>query len=101
MVPYPAELTAVPNFATWIRERVETQLMEGGLKSVPRTVADLSRPPKLLASSYRSMRAYGMHLRCKSAEISAGTADSGVAISFFSDGAGGGTRRNVTKKRLH
>jgi hypothetical protein len=66
-----------------MREKVEATVNDLGPHVIPETVVDLSRPPKLLATSFRSMRAYGMHLRCKSAEIGAETVDSGVAVSFL------------------
>lgn len=80
---YPTEMGSLPKFPIWLRNKVASIIDEQGPHSISRTVVDLSRPPKPCATSFRSMRAYGMHLRCKSAEICADTMDSGVAVLFL------------------
>jgi hypothetical protein len=41
-----------------------------------------SKLPDLNATSYKSMKAYGMHLRCRGVEEHMSTSDSGIAVTF-------------------
>jgi hypothetical protein len=51
-------------------------------QSVPPLLLASSRLPDSNATSYKSMKAYGMHLRCKGTKVHMSTSDSGVAASF-------------------
>ena len=49
---------------------------------VEEDVLNLTLPPSCDAKSYRSMYAYGNHIRVRSAEVDLSTSDSGVAATF-------------------
>ena len=81
----PSELRALPPFPDWLTAAVASD-RASGLRRVDQTTFDLSRPPSFNATAYRSMKAYGMHFRCRSVEASNTTMDSGVHASFTDDG---------------
>lgn len=80
----PSQLRALQPFPDWLTVAVDTHLAAGS-RSIDQTTYDLSRPPSLHATAYRSMKAYGMHFRCRSVEASSTTMDSGVHATFTDD----------------
>jgi hypothetical protein len=72
-----SQLRPLQPFAEWLTVTVEADRRTGS-RTIDQTTYDLSRPPSLIATAYRSMKAYGMHIRCRSVEASRTTMDSGV-----------------------
>jgi hypothetical protein len=79
-VVYPSEMCD-EDFHVWFPKAV-IRAIEDGDEEVPEDVRALILPPSDVAKSYRSMYAYGNHLRVRSAETQLTTADSGVAATF-------------------
>lgn len=80
-------------FLDWLTVTVEADQRTGS-RTIDQTTYDLSRPPSLIATAYQSMKAYGMHIHCRSVEASRTTMDSGVQATF-SDDAGEETEEYV------
>lgn len=74
----------MPPFSVWLRTAVDTDRAARS-RRIDQTTYDLSRPPTVNATAYRSMKAYGMHFRCRSIEASGTTMDSGVHATFTDD----------------
>lgn len=81
VVPYPPELAEPKPFTEWLEETVYQRFTENA-ESVEADVLALSKVPSELATKYRSMWAFGNHLRLASAETHLKTCDSGVAAIF-------------------
>jgi hypothetical protein len=79
-VVYPAEMSE-EDFHVWFPKAV-IRTIEDGDEEVPLDVKALMLPPSDIAKSYRSMYAFGNHIRVRSAEAQLTTADSGVAATF-------------------
>jgi hypothetical protein len=79
-VAYPSEMCD-EDFHVWFPKAV-IRAIEDGDEEVPTDVLALTLPPSDYAKSYRSMYAFGNHLRVRSAEAQLTTADSGVAATF-------------------
>jgi hypothetical protein len=79
-VVYPSEMCD-EDFHVWFSKAV-IRAIEDSNEDVPQDVKALMLPPSDVAKSYRSMYAYGNHLRVRSAETQLTTADSGVAATF-------------------
>jgi len=73
---YPKHLQLLPEFSQWLQQKVQC-----GDQSFENDVVDLSMLPNVKARSFKSMKAYGMHLRVSSAESNLVTADSGVTVT--------------------
>jgi hypothetical protein len=67
-------------FRQWLPIAVEEDINVG--KDVHDDVKALLMPPSHDAKSYRSMFAYGNHIRVRSTEMELKTCDSGVAATF-------------------
>jgi hypothetical protein len=67
-------------FSAWFPAVVERDLAASS--HVEEDVKNLTLPPSCEAKSYRSMYAYGNHIRVRSAEGELTTSDSGVAATF-------------------
>ena len=80
----PSQLKPLQPFPEWLTVTVEADRRTGS-RTIDQTTYDLSRPPSLIATAYRSMKAYGMHIRCRSVEASRTTMDSGVHATFTDD----------------
>jgi hypothetical protein len=79
-VTYPPELSDVPPFADWLKERVEHALRSG--QHLDEDVIQYACPPERYATSHRQMYSYGMHLRVRSSEGGLVTRDSCVVATF-------------------
>lgn len=73
---YPQELNLIPEFAQWLQI-----VVHGGQHDFEDDIVDLSTPPNVRARSFKTMKAYGMHLRVSSAERNLVTTDSGVTVT--------------------
>jgi hypothetical protein len=76
---YPAEVSHEA-FRTWFPNELGAQISRGD--NVEDDVKALMIPPSRDAKSYRSMYAYGNHIRVRAAEVDLNTCDSGVAATF-------------------
>ena len=81
VVLYPPELSPPKPFDEWLEEIVVLRNAENP-KLVEPDVLALSKQPSELATKYRSMWAFGQHLRVASAETQLTTCDSGVGAIF-------------------
>ena len=79
-VTYPPELSDVPPFADWLKQRVEHAQRAG--EHVDEDVIQYSCPPERYATSHRQMYSFGMHLRVRSSEGGLVTRDSCVVAAF-------------------
>jgi hypothetical protein len=79
-VVYPSEM-CYEEFHVWFPKAV-MRALEDGEEEVSQDVIALMLPPSDVAKTYRSMYAYGNHIRIRSAETHLTTADSGVAATF-------------------
>ena len=79
-VVYPTEMCD-EDFHIWFPKAV-IRAIEDGTEEVPQDVKALMLPPSDQAKSYRSMYAFGNHIRVRSAEAQLTTMDSGVAATF-------------------
>jgi len=79
-VVYPVEMSN-KDFHVWLPKAV-IQAIEERNEEVPPDVKALMLPPSDMAKSYRSMYAFGNHIRVRSAEAQLTTVDSGVAATF-------------------
>jgi hypothetical protein len=79
-VMYPAELRD-EDFHIWFPKAV-VRAIEEGTEEVQEDVRALMLPPSDAAKSYRSMYAFGNHIRVRSAQAQLTTMDSGVAATF-------------------
>ena len=77
---YPDELRPLPPYENWILPAISKAINDG--ENIEEEVIQLSIPPTMKATAYRSMYAYGNHIRVKSAETNLVTMDSGVAAVF-------------------
>jgi len=77
---YPRELHMLPDFSSWVQQEVRREQWSGII--VPPDVVDTARGPLEMATSYKSMYAFGNHFRVRSAEQSLKTCDSGMAAMF-------------------
>lgn len=73
---YPNEFQLLPEFHMWLEH-----LIQGGHEDFEDSVVGLSMPPNVKAKSFKSMKAYGMHLRVSSVEKNMVIADSSVSIT--------------------
>jgi hypothetical protein len=78
----PAYPTAMrdKHFRTWFPKELEVEMSRGD--DVEDDVKALMFPPSRDAKSYRSMYAYGNHIRVRGAEVDFNTCDNGVAATF-------------------
>jgi hypothetical protein len=67
-------------FRTWFPKELEVEMSRGD--DVEDDVKALMFPPSRDAKSYRSMYAYGNHIRVRGAEVDFNTCDNGVAATF-------------------
>jgi len=79
-VQYPEELRPLPTYEKWILSTISDAINDG--EEIDEEIIQLSIPPTLKATSYRSMFAYGNRIRVKSAERHLLTMDLGVAAVF-------------------
>lgn len=79
-VSYPPELSDLPCFADWLKERV-LEAEEAGV-GLDEDVVQYSCPPERYATSHRQMHAFGMHLRVRTAEGGLVTRDSSVVAAY-------------------
>ena len=79
-VVYPTEMCD-EDFHIWF-PKVVIRAIEDGDEEVSQDVKALMLPPSDVAKSYRSMYAFGNHIRVRSAEAQLTTANSGVAATF-------------------
>jgi hypothetical protein len=77
---YPDELRPLPPYKNWILPTISKTINDG--ENIEEEVIQLSIPPTMKATAYRSTYAYGNHIRVKSAETNLVTMDSGVATIF-------------------
>lgn len=78
----PADLREALPFPEWLRVEVQSE-EENSIEGHPEEdVVQLSRPPSNRATKYRSMWAFGNHLRVVGVEAHLKTCDSGVAATF-------------------
>ena len=78
---FPAELAEYPLFADWLRDTVREATERGD--AVDSSLEALSKFPSRKAKKYRSLYAYGYHLRVRSVESNMKTCDSGIAATFL------------------
>jgi hypothetical protein len=71
----------LPRFSSWLEAEISAAYAADPQSVSPLLLAS-SKLPDVNATSYKSMKAYGMHLCCKGAEVHMSTADNGVATSF-------------------
>ena len=79
-IEYPQTLRLLPNFEVWLVSAI--QMAMDSSEEVAPDVIDISIGPARMATSYRSMWAYGNHFRVKSAERNLTTIDCGVVATF-------------------
>jgi hypothetical protein len=79
-VQYPEEVRPLPTYEKWILFAISDAINDG--EKIDEEIIQLSIPPTLKATAYRSMFAYGNHIRVRSAETHLVTMDSGVAAVF-------------------
>jgi hypothetical protein len=79
-VTYPPELSDIPPFADWLKERVQHAQRSG--ERLDEDVIQYACPPERYATSHRQMYCYGMHLRVRSSEGGLVTRDSCVVAAF-------------------
>jgi hypothetical protein len=80
-VQYPKELRSLPTYEKWIPFAISDAINDG--EKIDKEIIQLSIPPTLKATSYRSIFAYGNHIRVRSAKTQhLVTMDSGVAAVF-------------------
>jgi hypothetical protein len=77
---YPDELRPLPPYKNWILPTISKTINDG--ENIEEEVIQLSIPPTMKATAYRSTYAYGNHIRVKSVETNLVTMDSGVATIF-------------------
>jgi len=73
---YPIHLEQLPPFPLWLEREVQR-----GQERFADDGVDLSMKPNVKAHSFKSMKAYGMHLCVSSVEANLVTADSGVTVT--------------------
>jgi hypothetical protein len=79
---YPPELGAPLSFLEWLEEDVNNTLENDNDENLSDDIVVLSRRPSPHATTYRSMWAFGYHLRVAPAEIHLKTCNSGIAATF-------------------
>jgi hypothetical protein len=79
-VQYPEELRPLPAYEKWIISTIFDAINDG--EKIDKEIIQLSIPPTLKATTYRSIFAYGNHIHVKSAETHLVTMDSRVAAVF-------------------
>src|SRR5579875_2122807 len=77
---YPSNMQAEA-FTSWFAAVVQNDMNQG--IDVSMDVQALLMPPSKNAKSYKSMYAYGNHIRVRSIESNMNTCDSGVAVTFL------------------
>lgn len=85
-------------FTTWFPAVVQDDINQG--IDVSMDVQALLMPPSRNAKSYKSMYAYGNHLRVRSVESNMNTCDSGVAATFLQACRASNNDRNVRTANL-
>ena len=70
-----------PNFSIWLESEISVAYALDPSSVSPMLLAS-SKLPDLNAMSYKSIKAYGMHLHCKSIEEHISAFDSGVVVAF-------------------
>ena len=83
---------------TWFHVVVQDEMNQG--TDVPMDVQALLMPPSRNAKSYKSMYAYGNHIRVRSVESNMNTCDSGVAATFLQAYRTSSNFRNVQTTNL-
>jgi hypothetical protein len=78
---FPPKIRELPKFSIWLESEISTAYSSDPDSVSPLLLAS-SKLPDLNATSYKSMKTYGMHLRCKSVEEHMSASDSGVAAAF-------------------
>ncbi|KAG0584842.1 hypothetical protein KC19_3G238500 [Ceratodon purpureus] len=78
---FPAELAEYPVFSDWLRDTVVNEIEAG--QDVDSSLEALAKFPRRRAKKYRSLYAYGYHLRVRSAEADLKTCNSGIAATFI------------------
>lgn len=98
--PFPDELAEAQPFPEWLHAEVACEQADDSAESPEEDVIRLSSPPSQRASRYRSMWAFGNHLRVRSAETELRTCDSGVAATFLRPCRSGVRDRNPVLARI-
>ena len=83
---------------TWFPVVVQDDINQG--IDVPMDVQALLMPPSRNAKSYKSMYAYGNHIRFRNIESNMNTCDSGVAATFLQACRASNNDRNVWTANL-
>jgi hypothetical protein len=86
------------SFPQWFGRAVRADLEREEV--LPEDVRALMLPPSSEAKTYRSMYAYGNHIRVRGAESDLNTCDSGVATTFSQDYRASATDRNMRSANL-
>ena len=94
---YPSSMDAEA-FTTWFPIVVQDEINQGA--DVSMDVQALLMPPSRNAKSYKSMYAYGNHIRVRSVESNINTCDSGVAATFLQACHARNSSRNVRTTNL-
>jgi len=66
LLNFQNHLKELPPLPMWIKNSIVTTIKEGGI--IEKNVVHLSMPPTCEARSYRSMWAFGNHIRVSSVE---------------------------------
>jgi hypothetical protein len=85
-------------FTTWFPVVVQDDINQG--IDVSMDVQALLMPPSRNTKSYKSMYAYGNHIRVRSVESNMNTCDSGVAATFMQACHASNNSRNIWTKNL-
>jgi hypothetical protein len=80
--PFPPELAEPLPFARWLEAEVAADLQRENANPPAEDVVQLCTPPSNRATKFRSMWAFGNHIRVAAAETHLKTCDSGVAATF-------------------
>ena len=85
-------------FTEWLHGAVDEDIARGNV--VSGDVRALLLPPSRNAKGYRSMYAYGNHIRVRGAEVDLSTCDSGVAATFLQSCRSSSSDRNMRTTNL-
>ena len=85
-------------FMEWLHGAVDEDTEKGDV--VSDDVRALLLPPSRNAKGYRSMYAYGNHIRVRGAEVDLSTCDSGVAATFLQSCRSSSSDRNMKTSNL-
>lgn len=100
-IVYPPHLAVALDtepFCNWFGKALQKALSDG--EEIENDIQVMALPPSSCAKSYRSMYAFGNHIRCASAEVTMKTIDCGVAATFEQECRSSASDRNIVVANL-